>query len=533
MAITLKANVRWGGVDYAPGATIPGLTPSDEAGLVSSNRAEWVGTPSTNSNAAVPVMATTDPGGVVRISPSDQGRPVLGPSFVDRLNAKNPAESFRWRIVGGDSAFGQKLQVATALADGQFAVHEYCREVGSAFLRHAYANICSRELLERFEATNSDAEPDIYNAPEPGAGWTATTTTNPYTTVVGTQFTMEFSGTGFDFLTYCNNAGGAWRVTVDGVVWGQISVFDTVHTYHTRTGPRGLSDGSHVAVFEFLGADGVNTPSGTARGWIARAIAETPTAADLRSRGTLRATHVNDAYTPTIGIGIPGSNHEGAVSYYPTGSAHPSQFWPQHGGVGNTMTLAAQHVAVDGVSKNMAAPAAAWQTGYRIDVCQQWDVHHPSAASTITAHGTMRSAVTPAGYEFVLDLEWIEGVTITSGYGVMCPAQFADVCELNSGDVLDLSAHSGVSTVAARPGDSGWLCDPSHPYAVAWDVIDYPVSARLGRIGYSPDWCQVQSRPGANRPSKYYGWIAAENAEIPAGETMRFAARYKIGVKPV
>ena len=68
MPITLKANVRWGGVDYAPGATIPGLTPSDEAGLVSSNRAEWVGTPSTNSNAAVPVMATTGPGGGVALS---------------------------------------------------------------------------------------------------------------------------------------------------------------------------------------------------------------------------------------------------------------------------------------------------------------------------------------------------------------------------------------------------------------------------------------------------------------------------------
>ncbi len=68
MAITLKANVRWGGVDYAPGATIPGLTPSDEAGLVASNRAEWVGTPSTTSNAAVPVMATTGPGGGNRLS---------------------------------------------------------------------------------------------------------------------------------------------------------------------------------------------------------------------------------------------------------------------------------------------------------------------------------------------------------------------------------------------------------------------------------------------------------------------------------
>ena len=71
MAITLKANVRWGGVDYAPGATIPGLTPSDEAGLVSSNRAEGVGTPSTTITAAVPVMATTGPGGGVEVSVGD------------------------------------------------------------------------------------------------------------------------------------------------------------------------------------------------------------------------------------------------------------------------------------------------------------------------------------------------------------------------------------------------------------------------------------------------------------------------------
>ena len=86
MAITLKANVRWGGVDYAPGATIPGLTPSDEAGLVSSNRAEWVGTPSTTSNAAVPVMATTGPGGGVEISVSGKRRSLGSPGYLPLVN---------------------------------------------------------------------------------------------------------------------------------------------------------------------------------------------------------------------------------------------------------------------------------------------------------------------------------------------------------------------------------------------------------------------------------------------------------------
>lgn len=90
MAITLKANVRWGGVDYAPGATIPGLTPSDEAGLVSSNRAEWVGTPSTNSNAAVPVMATTGPGGGLGIPVGSTGL-MLPATLLQQPNQLWPA----------------------------------------------------------------------------------------------------------------------------------------------------------------------------------------------------------------------------------------------------------------------------------------------------------------------------------------------------------------------------------------------------------------------------------------------------------
>lgn len=100
MAITLKANVRWGGVDYAPGATIPGLTPSDEAGLVSSNRAEWVGTPSTTSNAAVPVMATTGPGGgIVTLAANTGAAPMnieIGGRRIHLAGAPRSRQTFVW-----------------------------------------------------------------------------------------------------------------------------------------------------------------------------------------------------------------------------------------------------------------------------------------------------------------------------------------------------------------------------------------------------------------------------------------------------
>lgn len=63
MAHTLTERVTWGGVDYAPGAQIHGLTVAQEAGLVSSNRAEYVSGPVV-SRAGVQVEATISAEGI-------------------------------------------------------------------------------------------------------------------------------------------------------------------------------------------------------------------------------------------------------------------------------------------------------------------------------------------------------------------------------------------------------------------------------------------------------------------------------------
>lgn len=64
--IKLTEAVQWGGVTYAPGATIPGLSAADEAGFVASNRAEWVGQPAT-THVVVPVQAAISPGGGIEL----------------------------------------------------------------------------------------------------------------------------------------------------------------------------------------------------------------------------------------------------------------------------------------------------------------------------------------------------------------------------------------------------------------------------------------------------------------------------------
>lgn len=43
------------------------------------------------------------------------------------------------------------------------------------------------------------------------------------TATIGTQLSFSFTGTGFDLRLYCNNQGGAWQISVDGVNRGGVA----------------------------------------------------------------------------------------------------------------------------------------------------------------------------------------------------------------------------------------------------------------------------------------------------------------------
>jgi len=476
------------------------------------------------------VTATTGPGGVVSFSNGLESRgPVLGPSFVDLLNRANPASSFEYRTVFHGEGFTTKLQIATQLKNGMFVVDEYGQESDSGFVRKIDAKICSRKIAESWEQLGGE-DPSIYNATL-GENWLNGTSNNPYTTTIGNTLTIAFIGTGFDLRIYRDNRGGVWEVSVDGEVWGTISTWSGTGSYYTHPGPRGFFEGPHVATLRFIGADPVNAPSGgvAPRGWISR-MSESASMSRI-THGTLRATHVNPLYETVLAIGLPGSNHEAAIRYLPTGSGLEEEFWPRHVANANVMTILAKHLSIDGKAYDINQLSQLWSTAYRVDIAQSFITHHSGNVALKTADGFMRSSVTPSGYEFDLTLDWATPVTVTAGYGVMCPASFVDVAQLNSGEQIDLSAHNDSMITATNPGDSGLLTDPSRPYAAAWDMRNYVISSRLGRPGYTQDWCRVQTRSGGTRPAKFYGWIASA-ANVPAGERMHFSGRYKIGVKP-
>lgn len=70
MAHRLLTNVFWAGIEYGPGLPagdqIPGLSLSDEAGLVSSNRAVYTSPPPVINNG-LPVLWVPNPDGGIGI----------------------------------------------------------------------------------------------------------------------------------------------------------------------------------------------------------------------------------------------------------------------------------------------------------------------------------------------------------------------------------------------------------------------------------------------------------------------------------
>lgn len=82
----------------------------------------------------------------------------------------------------------------------------------------------------------------------------------PATDVVGSTFTVNFSGTGLTFETIAHFLGGIWEFKVDGAKSKRISTYKDV-TSETRTYEvyRGLDDGAHTVVATFKGND-TNNP---------------------------------------------------------------------------------------------------------------------------------------------------------------------------------------------------------------------------------------------------------------------------------
>lgn len=462
----------------------------------------------------------------------------LGLSYVDKVAAANPnTGTMRVRRVAGDASFSSYLEAAFPIANGKHIVHRIGKEAADGFIRHYSAHISTKVMVDDVVlSTAPDSEPAVTNLAAPvGAEWSNASGTNPYTLVVGTSLAFTFVGTGLNLRLYCDNRGGGWRVTVDGVDRGIVSAYEAVGAWYTRVVCRGLAEATHSVVMTFVGPDGVNAPAaGGPRGWISRANQATPTGADLRAYAMVQAAHLRETYAVEHQLSAPGSNMEAAITWRKVGAAYAATWWPWHGTAGSTAILA-QTVYVDGVQMDMNATPTEWMSATRIDIAQTFSAQHPSEVAAKLANGAMTSSLTTGGYAYRLSLDLAADVEVTSAYGTMCAAYNCDRIEWNTGLSQDTSAHNDTMIgPAARIADSGWLSDAAHPYVWAFDILDWKRSMRVGRVGSRPAFTFVQTRSDGTRFTKAYNYISPGTPAVtwPSGERIEIAGRFRGGVRP-
>lgn len=462
----------------------------------------------------------------------------LGPSFVDKVAVANPnTGTMRVRKIAGDASFVSYLEAAFPIANGKHIVHRIGKEAADGFVRHYSAYISTKTMVDDVVLSAAvDSEPSVTNLAAPvGAEWTNATGNNPYTLVVGTSMAFTFTGTGLNLRLYCDNRGGGWRVLVDGVDRGIISVYESVGAWYTRVVCRGLSESTHSVVMTFVGPDGVNTPiAGGPRGWISRANQATPTGADLRGYAMVQAAHLREAYPVEHQLSAPGSNMEAAITWRKVGAVYAATWWPWHGTAGPTAILA-QTVYVDGVWMDMSATLTDWVTASRIDIAQTFSAQHPSEPATKLANGVMTSSLTASGYAYKLSLDLTADVEVTFAYGTMCAAYNCNRIEWNTDVSQDTSAHNdSMLGPTARISDSGWLSDAAHPYVWAFDIIDWKKTMRVGRIGSRPAFNFVQTRSDGTRFTKAYNYISLGTPAVtwPSGERLEISGRFRGGFRP-
>lgn len=462
----------------------------------------------------------------------------LGPSFVDIVGAANPNDgTMKVRVSGYVSGyFSTMIEAAIPIAGGKHIVHQLGKELQDGFFRHYSAFIADKTVEEKWHPSNGMVnETEVINIAVSGAAWTNSAGQNPYTSVVGTQLTFAFSGTGLDIKTYCDNRGGAWSVEVDGVPRGSFSTWREAGQYAVAPVVRGLSDGNHTAVMTFLGSDGVNAPAGgvPARGWTTFANTATPTGDELRTYGMVRVVRVADVYTKVHQLAAPGSNMEAAIRMRKAGSPVVYNFWPFHSGVAGSTTIVSSVVYIDGKVVDTSVSSAKYITAFRVDVAQSFTVCNPAEPAVKLADGLMLATMTADGYEYQLELKLAESVEIDAAYGPMCAAHNCDRIEWASGQVQSTAAHNGAVYTPSVVSDSGLLSDPSHPYVWAYEIFDWKKTMRVGRVGSIPAWAKVEARTGAaERMTKSYNYITPNGAAtiLPAGEVITAKARYRGGV---
>ena len=205
---------------------------------------------------------------------------------------------------------------------------------------------------------NQDVETTMNYGTISGGSMLATATNNHYTTTIGTKLTTLFTGYKVQLRFYTRYDGGLWNVKIDGVDYGNISVWNaSLVTGETKTYliADELPNVEHTVVIEYLGADPAHpattsdgvTPT-KARGWIS---SNTTGDTTKYTFVTNKIEYVAIAMVKKFDLSEGFSNKEYAFEVRPAGTTDASEWFPAHLGIATTFlqTDGVQDLIIDGV----------------------------------------------------------------------------------------------------------------------------------------------------------------------------------------
>lgn len=390
-----------------------------------------------------------------------------------------------------------------------------------------------------------------YGTVSDGSMFTPNTTTNQYTTTVGTKITTTFTGTGIDMQHNCDTRGGVWKVEIDGVFVKNVSTHilavpaSDIYAgqYGRRNLARGLAQGTHTVTLTYLGADPTYPPTSdgttptTARGWIRN---DSQVASGSQSDITRSFYQYDLVDTNYLTLLDETSNKEYAFSVRPNGSTEPTQWFPEHNNTGTAFIneQGDQILLVDGKEVNLSN-VVGYTPFTDLMLIQKLNMKYPNVVDPLaTMTGVVN--INRQGVHIDTTFEFLKETFIGSGYVNMFPMATAWTRQLTTalGKNIEATKVDGSRTYINEGDNSfSYMATGSVENKIYYAGVTHRNATETLRLGKSgrlelsnvlgATWLEHRN----NTLQKLYPQVFNSHVMM-AGEKYRFAGSFYAGKVP-
>jgi hypothetical protein len=312
-------------------------------------------------------------------------------------------------------------------------------------------------------------------------GTFVTSSSNSYTTVVGSRIGLTFSGSSIDFKYFSDTRGGVWNFLLSSGLTYSLSTYSPTSLSKTTKIFNNLTFGTYSITATFAGADPLNPPSGgVARGWFVYSIVNPSfTTFSLYDYGL---TQVNKKL-----ILNGSSNKEFAITVKANNSLVAEQWIPQHTTFGTVFGSAI--FKINELSIDNYLIRTVFQNCTSISLTQTMIGRNPGDNIDLCNINTTHS-INKSGLDMQASIDYIIDTYSSNGYVNMIPVNvstFGDKMVDSYGTSFNLNKYDGTNTVAPYKDDLKSVCviENNNDYFLALST-DNPSTSYLKNIGNYP-----------------------------------------------